>query len=52
MAPERPWTGWSQILAAVPFAHGSCCTCNGSGLDGNGDTCRDCHGSGIDNHGA
>lgn len=27
-----------------------CCTCNGSGLDGDGLTCRDCTGTGIDNH--
>ncbi|WP_171074832.1 hypothetical protein [Nonomuraea basaltis] len=52
MAPEEPWTAWSQFLAAVPLAYGCCCTCNGSGLDGDGDTCRDCHGTGIDNHGA
>ncbi len=29
-----------------------CCTCNGTGLDGDRDTCRDCHGTGIDNYGA
>ncbi|MBB5138764.1 DnaJ-class molecular chaperone [Thermocatellispora tengchongensis] len=33
----------------VKFA---CCTCNGTGLDNDRQTCRDCHGSGIDNHGA
>ncbi|WP_431894215.1 hypothetical protein [Nonomuraea sp. bgisy101] len=29
-----------------------CCTCNGTGLDSDGDTCLDCQGIGIDNHGA
>lgn len=29
-----------------------CCTCNGTGLDCDRETCRDCHGTGIDNHGA
>ncbi|MFD9950743.1 hypothetical protein ACFWYW_58650 [Nonomuraea sp. NPDC059023] len=32
--------------------NGRCCTCNGSGLDNDHETCRDCEGSGIDNHGA
>jgi DnaJ-class molecular chaperone len=41
MPPEEPL-----------IAPGCCCTCNGSGLDGDSDTCRDCHGTGIDNHGA
>ncbi|MGW4967369.1 hypothetical protein ACWEPL_60025 [Nonomuraea sp. NPDC004186] len=52
MEPEEPWTDWPEILAAVPPTHGCCCTCNGTGLDGDGDTCRDCDGTGIDNHGA
>ncbi len=30
----------------------ACCTCNGTGLDGDRETCRDCFGSGLDNHGA
>jgi hypothetical protein len=34
----------------LPVIHYRCCTCNGTGLDG--DTCRDCDGTGIDNHGA
>ncbi len=29
-----------------------CCTCNGAGLDSEGEACADCHGTGIDNHGA
>ncbi|MFI6174498.1 hypothetical protein ACIA8R_03050 [Nonomuraea sp. NPDC051191] len=52
MTTEEPWTAWPDILAAVPLANGRCCTCNGTGLDGDSDTCRDCDGSGIDNHGA
>ncbi|PRX49705.1 hypothetical protein B0I32_13810 [Nonomuraea fuscirosea] len=27
-----------------------CCTCNGTGIDGENQTCRDCTGTGIDNH--
>ncbi|MFG2071695.1 hypothetical protein [Nonomuraea maritima] len=27
-----------------------CCTCNGTGIDGDGQRCRDCNGTGIDNH--
>lgn len=27
-----------------------CCTCNGLGIDGDGQNCRDCKGTGIDNH--
>ncbi|MEV0827669.1 hypothetical protein [Nonomuraea rubra] len=27
-----------------------CCTCNGSGVDDDNQTCRDCTGTGIDNH--
>jgi hypothetical protein len=49
---EEPETDWADILAAVLLTHGHCCTCNGTGLDGDGDTCRDCDGTGIDNHGA
>ncbi len=32
--------------------HHRCCTCNGTGIDDDRDTCRDCRGTGIDNHGA
>jgi hypothetical protein len=49
---EEPEADWSDILAAALLAHGRCCTCNGRGLDTDGDTCRDCDGTGIDNHGA
>ena len=27
-----------------------CCTCNGSGSDGEGGACRDCQGTGVDTH--
>ncbi|MEV5328995.1 hypothetical protein AB0K67_33110 [Nonomuraea sp. NPDC052634] len=40
------------MTAEEPVTRGRCCTCNGTGLDGDGETCRDCHGTGIDNHGA
>lgn len=30
----------------------ACCTCNGTGLDLDRETCRDCDGTGLENHGA
>ncbi|MEV4015695.1 hypothetical protein AB0J35_34855 [Nonomuraea angiospora] len=52
MEPKAPEPDWPDILDVVLLAHGRCCTCNGTGLDSERDTCRDCDGTGIDNHGA
>ncbi|MEQ4724921.1 hypothetical protein [Nonomuraea sp. B19D2] len=48
MTPEEPWADCLD----VSLIHCRCCTCNGTGLDADRDTCRDCDGTGIDNHGA
>ncbi|GAA3152479.1 hypothetical protein [Nonomuraea roseoviolacea] len=40
------------MTSDVTVIHYRCCTCNGTGLDDDRDTCRDCTGTGIDNHSA
>lgn len=49
MTPDE--AGQPHALAEAPLTRCRCCTCNGAGIDADGDTCRDCDGTGIDNHG-
>ncbi|MEV4526507.1 hypothetical protein [Streptosporangium sp. NPDC049304] len=39
-------------IELLPVVRYRCCTCNGTGVTGDGETCPDCDGIGIDNHGA